>query len=779
MPSGPSATREDALKATKSVRFACDKILEYLLRDINISDLFLLGSRQECNRYVIFLANTLDTRFYHLSIAPSRGPGGKLYFKATDQIVKPSEEELKERQSLCIFLSYFYIRILQILGALMLTLIDDANVMVKMEATKDLQQSYRSQESRSYQAPLGAPGGPRPGPDGYTGPIRQYGEDGRRPVAWTPQSDQRRMPRQEERSRYFGGAVYTEAQLGSFAFLKNALSDTRDGKEGREEIRAAYRGQPTFVDTGYGLTKNSGVSFRVSSGSSLRDSEKNVGYLYFATPRHNEIPLFEVILRSSPKTSNKYELSLEGVRYKELIDRRGVDISEKDCDRIMYDVFSSPMVMAYYEGGEAKVQLTDGKVITFKSFVEELKSVFMKVLRLKSDSRVQDTRTGSDRYDTGKGYGTGYVKGYGSAYGSTDGRRESLSQGIERTERQAEPALKLQKTLVALNQTRPVAHCVARALQLLGAKTSVSEFESAICDTKFHLTSEGRDKEVERSALPGIGGELGKSPGIRVLAQLFYDFVQIRSSQITRTDSQAAVKEYLGFMKSMLEVFSTKNPQEIDEELKDKILQKKPEEDNEITKLSDNKSAEKCDALNRTGLDAKYKVGTPLASQVMGAVKKLFGAQIRHAGECGRILNMLFLIKQGGETMTVRIHPALFTKGFPELDRINGLARQLLVRYYSNCEAIYKAGMDIIVSSKTAEKDAADKLEQQKQQAQQAQQQAQQQPGQQQPQQQQQQPQNKPLIGRTNQSQSIAQPQVRIRGGRKTRKAIRTTSQTS
>jgi FtsZ-interacting cell division protein YlmF len=133
---------------------------------------------------------------------------------------------------------------------------------------------------------------------------------------------------------------------------------------------------------------------------------------------------------------------------------------------------------------------------------------------------------------------------------------------------------------------------------------------------------------------------------------------------------------------------------------------------------------------------------------------------------------MLFLIKPGGDTMTVRIHPALFTKGFPELDRINGLARQLLVRYYSNCEAIYKAGMDIIVSSKMAEKDAADKLEQQKQQAQQQAQQAQQQAPQQPPPQQQ----NKPLVGKVNQSQSIVQQPVRLRGG-KTRKAIRTTSQ--
>ena len=92
VPSGPSGTREEALRATQDIRFACDKILEYLLKDINISDLFLLGSKQECNRYVIFLANTLDARFFHLSIAPARGPGGKLYFKATDQIVKPSEE---------------------------------------------------------------------------------------------------------------------------------------------------------------------------------------------------------------------------------------------------------------------------------------------------------------------------------------------------------------------------------------------------------------------------------------------------------------------------------------------------------------------------------------------------------------------------------------------------------------------------------------------------------------------------------------------------------------
>ena len=80
------ADRKEVLAKTNDTRFICDKILNYMLKDINISDFLLLADKRECGRYVIFLANTIDQRFRSISIVPSKGPGGKLYFKPGKEV---------------------------------------------------------------------------------------------------------------------------------------------------------------------------------------------------------------------------------------------------------------------------------------------------------------------------------------------------------------------------------------------------------------------------------------------------------------------------------------------------------------------------------------------------------------------------------------------------------------------------------------------------------------------------------------------------------------------
>ena len=45
-------------------------------------------------------------------------------------------------------------------------------------------------------------------------------------------------------------------------------------------------------------------------------------------------------------------------------------------------------------------------------------------------------------------------------------------------------------------------------------------------------------------------------------------------------------------------------------------------------------------------------------------------------------------------------------KGVLELNRINDLARNLLVRYYESCESLYRQGVELLVDSKQARKNA-------------------------------------------------------------------------
>jgi hypothetical protein len=52
--------------------------------------------------------------------------------------------------------------------------------------------------------------------------------------------------------------------------------------------------------------------------------------------------------------------------------------------------------------------------------------------------------------------------------------------------------------------------------------------------------------------------------------------------------------------------------------------------------------------------------------------------------------------------MAIEIHPNLFKKGMPELDRINDAARALLVTYYETCEQQYMEGVQKIIVAKQA-----------------------------------------------------------------------------
>ena len=162
-----SASRETSLTATIPVRKVCDQILEMMLKTINIRDFYMMSTKEECKRYVIFLANKMDQTFHSLRFAPTRGQAGMIFFEPIDLLQKPTPEKQAERQSLCLFLSYFFVRIFQIYGALAITLIDDANVFVKFRGEKGLTEEQKARPYRGITEARGTPGAPNPLPSQF------------------------------------------------------------------------------------------------------------------------------------------------------------------------------------------------------------------------------------------------------------------------------------------------------------------------------------------------------------------------------------------------------------------------------------------------------------------------------------------------------------------------------------------------------------------------------------------------------------------------------------
>jgi hypothetical protein len=123
--------RADLLKATQNPRFLMDKILEYMLTQINEKDVFKMSDPATCSKFLILSAGALDQVFDEIDVQPATDKSGKLYFKKVATLTQPPRGgiEAQQRETNCLAIAYFYVRILQIYIALAYTILDDPRIM--------------------------------------------------------------------------------------------------------------------------------------------------------------------------------------------------------------------------------------------------------------------------------------------------------------------------------------------------------------------------------------------------------------------------------------------------------------------------------------------------------------------------------------------------------------------------------------------------------------------------------------------------------------------------
>jgi hypothetical protein len=102
-----------------------------MLGRTDIQDLLKLADQRRCKDYVFFTQRALQQFFSELQLEPKLGAKNTLYFEKMERLTFATEESLKGRgelkayrDSLCLQLAFFYVRIIQIFGALALTVID-------------------------------------------------------------------------------------------------------------------------------------------------------------------------------------------------------------------------------------------------------------------------------------------------------------------------------------------------------------------------------------------------------------------------------------------------------------------------------------------------------------------------------------------------------------------------------------------------------------------------------------------------------------------------------
>ena len=725
-----TASRETVLTATLPVRKVCDQILEMMLKDINVRDFYLMATKQECKRYVIFLANQMSKTFHSLRFAPARGAAGMIFFEPIDLLQKPSPEKQAERQSLCLFLAYFFVRIFQIYGALAITLIDDANVFVKFRGEKGLTEDQRARPFRGSQDQLGTPGAPNPLPGrfdyllGRTEPLERVGpiyprKDTRDPLFRLPSegissSDRRSEYERPEYGRpeygrpvygrpdytrpdytrpeygrrppygYVGGGYLSKDKLGKFQFLENrvedqALSSVRisENLDLRTDIGYPLRG----VDASFKLQKD---EFRTDTKNANRAS-----LFIKVTASRRLAQFYEVKMEIVEKRSmDDTFLRIVAVRYQSLLDealaqQRARYGGPRPTFRADLEGSKLQEHMAYIYGGDRGDLPITKELTTYKigsedpiAFIKSLKEQIDILLGLKKPSDYRD-----------------------------------LSIRDNRIVGEVDEHLDIQNVLVYLQQKKPLANCVTRGLQLLGNRATDGTMESAICRTKFLIgKKEYEDKTVDRTDVPDPGGKLVDMGGIKALSNLFYDTIKFKSNNLVR--SHKAMNDYIVFMQKMTNLFAGKEGkgESYKKEFADLSLKGEKEKETylessastKLEEITDDKMKAFCSVLKEdTVIDPK----TPLGKSVLKKVTQLFGRQIQHAANCGNIFKQLFTTVSVNGIVSVRINKMVYMKGVLELNRINDLARNLLMKYYESCESLYREGVELLVESKQKQKE--------------------------------------------------------------------------
>lgn len=261
--------------------------------------------------------------------------------------------------------------------------------------------------------------------------------------------------------------------------------------------------------------------------------------------------------------------------------------------------------------------------------------------------------------------------------------------------------LKLARTIQNLTKTKPLGHCLARALQLLKVAPFKGELsESFICKAKFFDVVTKGETISTRSGIPPPNSSLDTSPGLAALSQLFYDTINIGSPKIVigtnpRPDGKlSSIQQYTAFMKIMARIFGDDTNKSSTNLISQGLKGIKNRRDKEL-----------CGSI--TGA---IPVTPNTAKTVYEVVNQLYRTQVEHAARCGEIFKQLFNIQQDKNTGRFRITLSdnIIKKGLPEIDRVNYLARDVLIKYYTECELKYMNGMKIVLSSKKTEEKLKD-----------------------------------------------------------------------
>jgi hypothetical protein len=714
-----SGIRERVRNKSKNDSDILNLILEFMLKQATLADFYSVADPSRCKNYVLAGKEALLKLFVSLQIQPMKGKDdGVLYFQRIDGLKDGMPPELVEAQKrYCLELSFFFIRIFQIFGALTLSVMD---VTIPSEVGEALS-GRRAPVGKSYVGAI--PGfGPQKGgvlqgawviPDDnsysilnkyisrpststpnqlrfsnyddmyvnfesmYSGtidhPILRTGDDFRPFIFYN-------FNNESHNTGAVGGRLILRKNGDKIILDMNTFSST--ASDGKPIVRTVHTELTQFAN-GRFLKNNKELpaviheimkSVAPPPAFSIVRFFKDLRYIVDTMNDEREQPIRDtkiVILPNQPKTPVL-------IRYREDIrikrDEREVKV-QLVIDGCTLSITPHPQTSGLMLEFTVRVGM-EGRRVT----PTELASSFeFKQYKESIFKRTQDGYDPiNDKGQTIPVYVQGIFKNIIEHREEAEGRGPKFKRTQEGyivpwDSDNIPGDMRIKKLWESLTADPPVkAFCTARAMQLLSPAALEgaipAEVLTSICRTTFAYQSNG--------SVGKVGKSIEQIHGVRAMAAIFVDTIQ---NGLPRVNDSEKYKEFLRAFKTMFERVDVVPPAG-------------PASLAEIN--------ERAPPFCPPGEDSRgYITDRSLVSKLRSKALELIERQLVHTGNVMKIISKLFTVEGNGQVL---FNASVKTRGIPYIDSVAAEARELLLRYYSDCEMKYSEGLQTLAGARAS-----------------------------------------------------------------------------
>lgn len=723
-------------------------ILQEMFRRSDLVDIYSLADSKRCSRYIVAGADALQKLFVKIRINPVKGPNGILYFQSVDGLISGMPTDLKAQQRAnCLELSFFFIRIFQIFGAVAISMFDntipsvDPLIAAPSVSKPGIQKVFLQQKNFNS---LGV--------STQAKPSSWFGFGG----ALSPSDRSFYIPDGSYKILNFhlyrpdGGSASTSPMKfeGFDIYIdQNTLYDISVSNGQVTDRRIKSNPQPVLK---YGYTRDT-TQYVITANLNIQGIDQyTISLSNFAkdgTPVKASIAqeVFRAFAGDKPTSLGQGYPNVKGKTLPTILQAMFNDVTTKIFGAVPYSTMKFLRKMNYISGGtntDTSINGTHINIMASQDNSDNPRIVFRDSMliptsdkdrpqklnviiraNLQVEEPIQDVSDGSYQYkvtidfsksqvdppdareyiDTLSSYKTSTFIAY-SKDAAPRSERTDLSipaylegvfqriikasgskddDGGVRTTRSGLPKpynsesipndLRIKDLWAALAKDPPIkSYCIARAVQLLSVDAirgnmSKSAYSSA-CALSFVYQTDG--------SLPAPEKKITDVEGLHALATLFWtDF----ETAMPKLQDEQKYKDFLKFMKMNLENYKSvaDTPQ--------------PEKMSGIIE----KTSEVCD--NRQG--ARLQLRNDVTYKLQGVARSLIQQQKDHIAAGMQIIQALFDMKSIQNKKVFAINPEVLRLGMPEVNRIAGLARGLLMKYYSGCESTYRDGLKILYQS--------------------------------------------------------------------------------